>query len=211
MTESRGQNRIPPLDPERATGTTKQLFDDMRQIWRRVQPFSRAREFPAALEAYVNFSSALSLGTLDARVQELIGLTVAERNLCGYCLKRTHSIGWQNWTLSSGNRRCHSIGAADGKTDAILKLARSIIVQRGEVTDIDLQHARDGGLTDCEIVETVANVVLNIDHVARPTVDFPQIEPGDGKEPTSESDGIRIRSTRWHAAIRSMRRFGIAI
>jgi len=84
-------------------------------------------------------------------------------------------------------------GAADGKTDAILKLARSIIVQRGEVTDIDLQHARDGGLTDCEIVETVANVVLNIfmnylDHVARPTVDFPQIEPGDGKEPTSKSD-----------------------
>ena len=30
MSGSRDQNRIPPLDPERVTGTTKQLFDDIR-------------------------------------------------------------------------------------------------------------------------------------------------------------------------------------
>jgi ABC-2 type transport system permease protein len=58
----------------------------------------------------------------------------------------------------------------------------SIIVQRGEASDADLQRARDGGLTDCEIVEIVANVVLNIfmnylDHVARPIADFPQVKP----------------------------------
>jgi uncharacterized protein YciW len=52
--------------------------------------------------------------------------------------------------------------AANGKTDAILKLARSIIAQRGEITDSDLQRARVAGLTDGEIVETLANVVLNI-------------------------------------------------
>jgi NADH:ubiquinone oxidoreductase subunit E len=74
--------------------------------------------------------------------------------------------------------------AADLKTDAILKLARNIIIQRGELSDSDLQqHARDAGLTNAEIVEVVANVVLNIfmnylDHVARTAVDFPQIEPG---------------------------------
>lgn len=37
-----------------------------------------------------------------------------------------------------------------------------VVVQRGEVSDSDLQHARVAGLTDGEIVETVANVVLNI-------------------------------------------------
>jgi alkylhydroperoxidase/carboxymuconolactone decarboxylase family protein YurZ len=52
--------------------------------------------------------------------------------------------------------------AADVRTDAILKLARAIVVQRGELTDADLEHALAAGLSDGEIVETVANVALNI-------------------------------------------------
>jgi hypothetical protein len=39
------------------------------------------------------------------------------------------------------------------KTDAILKLARGIVVQRGEVSDADLKQARASGLTDGESVE----------------------------------------------------------
>ena len=80
--------------------------------------------------------------------------------------------------------------AADAKTDAILKLARSIVVQRGELSDADLGRARAGGLSDGEIVETVANVALNIfetyiSHVARIPIDFPQSESGD----TSDEGG----------------------
>jgi hypothetical protein len=44
---------------------------------------------------------------------------------------------------------------------ASLKLARSIVVRRGELSDADLGRARAGGLSDGEIVETVANVALN--------------------------------------------------
>jgi uncharacterized protein YciW len=51
--------------------------------------------------------------------------------------------------------------AAAQKIDAILKLARSLVVQRGEVNDADLEQARASGLTDGDIVETVANVALN--------------------------------------------------
>ena len=51
--------------------------------------------------------------------------------------------------------------AAVRKTDAILKLARSIIVRR-KLSDADLNEARASGLTDDEIAETVVNVVLNI-------------------------------------------------
>ncbi len=194
MSRSRDQNRIPPLDPERVTGTTKQLFDDMRAKFGVVPNLFRVLgNSPAALEAYVNFSTALSRGTFDARVQELIGLTVAESNLCSYCLNAHIFIGDKIGLSQAEIADAIRASAADGKTDAILKLARSIIVQRGEVAATELQHARDGGLMDCEIVETVAHVVLNIfmnylDHVARPTVDFPQTEPGDGKEPTSKSD-----------------------
>ena len=51
--------------------------------------------------------------------------------------------------------------AAVRKTDAILKLARSIIVRR-KLSDADLNEARASGLTDDDIAETVVNVVLNI-------------------------------------------------
>jgi len=71
--------------------------------------------------------------------------------------------------------------AADPKTDAILKLARNIVVQRSEISDSDLQRAPAAGVSDGEIIETVANVALNIfmnyvSHAARLAIDFPQNE-----------------------------------
>jgi hypothetical protein len=64
--------------------------------------------------------------------------------------------------------------------------ARAIAVQRGEVSDSDLKQARAAGLTDGDIVETIANVVLNIftnyvNHVAGTVVDFPEVNPGNGQ------------------------------
>jgi hypothetical protein len=51
--------------------------------------------------------------------------------------------------------------AAVRKTDVILKLARTVIVRR-KLSDGDLNEARDSGLTDNEIAETVVSVMLNI-------------------------------------------------
>ena len=51
--------------------------------------------------------------------------------------------------------------AAVRKTDVILKLARTVIVRR-KLSAADLNEARDSGLTDNEIAETVVSVVLNI-------------------------------------------------
>jgi uncharacterized peroxidase-related enzyme len=186
MSESKDQNRIKPVDPDRATGAIRRLFAEVGTKFAMVPNLFRVlANAPAALEAYVNFSAALGGGTLDARVQELIGLTVAESNLCDYCLNAHVFMGGRIGLTQTEIADAVRASAADDKIDAILKLARSIVVQRGEVTDADLRHARDSALTDCEIVETVANVVLNIfmnylDHVARPSVDFLQVKPGTG-------------------------------
>jgi hypothetical protein len=52
------------------------------------------------------------------------------------------------------------------------------------LSDAEFQSARAAGLSDAEIVETVANVALNIltnylNHVARTVVDFPAVKPVD--------------------------------
>jgi uncharacterized peroxidase-related enzyme len=189
MGKAKDVSRIVPLDPEHATGATKRLFDDVMAKFGFVPNVFRVLgNAPVALEGFLNFSTILADGTFDARVREQIALTVAESNLCCYCLSAHTFIGGKIGLTQKDVADAIRATASTGKTDAILKLVRSIIVQRGEVKDSDLQRARAAGLTDGEIVETVANVALNIflnyvNHVARTIVDFPQVTPG-----TPESD-----------------------
>lgn len=179
-------NRITQIDPARASGKTKQLFDGVRAKLGVVPNLLRVLgNAPSALEGYLNFSSTLAGGSFDVRVREQIALTVAEVNLCGYCLSAHSAIGAQAGLSGKDIVDARHATAAIEKTDAILKLARGIVVQRGEISDAELKAARAVGLSDAEIVETVANVALNIftnytNHVARTVVDFPEVKPGNG-------------------------------
>jgi uncharacterized peroxidase-related enzyme len=181
MSRSKNRNRIPLLDPTSATGKTKQMFDDMVARFGFVPNLFRVLgNARAALEAYFNFSSALHGGTLDTRVQEQIALAVAESNLCDYCIRAHVILGRKAGLTEEEIADAIRAKAVNTKTDAIMKLARGIIVERGEISDSELESARAAGLTDGEIVEIVANVVLNIfmnylDHVARTVVDFPEV------------------------------------
>ena len=81
--------------------------------------------------------------------------------------------------------------ATDERTTAILNLARSIVVQRGELSDSEFKAARAARLTDAEIVETTANVALNlltnyVNHVAQTVVDFPEVK-SNGSDATGEA------------------------
>jgi uncharacterized peroxidase-related enzyme len=175
-------NRIAQIDPAEATGRTKRLFDGVQaQLGVVPNLFRVLGNAPAALEAYLNFSGALAGASFNAKLRAQIALTVAGSNLSGYCLSAHAFIGGraglsEREIADAG----HAIGAT-AKTDAILKFARNLVVQRGEVSDADLEQARTSGLTDGEIVETVAHVALNIftnylNHVARPVVDFPEMK-----------------------------------
>src|SRR5216683_111615 len=180
MSGSRDQNRIQPVDPDHATGAIRRLFAEIRAKFALVPNLLRVvANAPAALEGLMGLSAALARGALDEKTREQLALAIAESNLCAYCLSghtaMAAKIGLSRVEIDDAIRA----SAADARTDAILKLARSIVVQRGELSDADLGRARAGGLSDGEIVETVANVALNIfenymSHVARVPIDFPQ-------------------------------------
>jgi uncharacterized peroxidase-related enzyme len=180
MTQSRDQNRIQPVDLDHATGAVGRFFLELRSKFARVPNLFRVlAKAPVALEGLMGLSTALAGGVLDKKTREQLALAIAESNLCTYCLN-AHTAVAAKIGLNKGeiDRAIHA-SATDARTDAILKLARAIVVQRGELTDADLARARAGGLSDGEIVETVANVVLNIfenyiSHVARVPIDFPQ-------------------------------------
>jgi uncharacterized peroxidase-related enzyme len=182
MSDSREQNRIELVDPAHAGGTITRLFAEIRGTFALVPNLFRVlANAPVALQGLMGLSAALAGGALDEKTREQLALAIAESNLCAYCLS-AHAASAAKIGLNKAEiEQAVRASAADARTDAILKLARAIVVQRGELTDADLARARAVGLSDGEIVETVANVALNIfenymSHVARVPIDFPQSE-----------------------------------
>ncbi len=177
-------HRLAPLDLTQATGKTRQILDGVNARLGVVPNLFRVlAQSPAALEGYSSLSAALGAGRFDARLREQIALAVAETNLCGYCLSAHTAIGHKAGLTDEQIAAARQASAGDARTDAVLKLARAVVVRRGELGDAELAQARAAGLDDGAIVETVAHVALNIftnyvNHVARTVVDFPEVKPG---------------------------------
>ena len=178
-------SRIQQINPASATGKAKQLLDAVQSKLGIVPNLTRVlANAPAALEGYLNFSGALAGGVLSAKVREQIAIAVAQGNNCDYCLSAHTFLGGKAGLSENQVADARqAIGVTD-KDDAILKFALSIVVQRGEVSDAALENARSAGLTDAEIVETTANVALNIftnylNHVAQTVVDFPEVKSAE--------------------------------
>jgi uncharacterized peroxidase-related enzyme len=178
-------NTIQQLDPAQATGKTKQLFDAIQSQLTFVPNLYRVvGNSPAALEGQLALNAALSKGVLHAGVREQIALAVAEINGCAYCLSAHTLLGSRHGLTSEDLLAARRASSTDEKTDAILKLARAITLQRGHISSGELQSARDAGLTDAEIVEVLHHVALNIltnyiNNVANTVIDFPEVKPGE--------------------------------
>jgi uncharacterized peroxidase-related enzyme len=174
--------RLTAINPTEATGKAKNLLDAVNKKLGLTPNMMRTMaNSPAVLEGYLNFSGALAGGSLNAKVREQIALAVAETNSCGYCLSAHSAIGQMVGLGKEGITAARQAAAADAKTDAILKFARKIVLERGELNDADVAQVRAAGLDEGEVTEVVANVALNIftnyfNHIAGTVIDFPQAE-----------------------------------
>lgn len=178
-------NRIHQTDPNIATGKAKQLFDGVQKALGFVPNLMRViGNSPAALEGYLGLNRALSHGVLPAPLREQIALTVGEINGCGYCLSAHTLLGSKAGLSQDDIRAARRATAPNDKSDAALKFARAVTLQRGHIADTDRHAARSAGLNDAEIVEVVQHVALNIltnytNNVARTVIDFPEVKPGE--------------------------------
>jgi uncharacterized peroxidase-related enzyme len=176
--------RIQAIDYEQSTGKARELLDAVKAKLGITPNMMRTMaQSPAVLEAYLNFSGALGGGKLSARLREQIALISAEINGCGYCASAHTAIGKMVGLNEDAILAARNGNAADAKTDAALKFARAVIVNRGEVSDEDLQVVKDAGFSDGEVGEIVANVALNIftnyfNEIAKTDIDFPKVQLG---------------------------------
>jgi uncharacterized peroxidase-related enzyme len=173
--------RIAAVNPAEATGKAKQLLDAVQaKLGMTPNLMKTLATSPAALEAYLNFNTALSAGHLDAKFREEIALAVAQANSCEYCLSAHSAIGKMAGLKPeeiATSRKAHS---SDAKRDAGLQFVQALVIERAMVSDQSIAQVKAAGFSDGDIAEIVANVALNIltnyfNHVARTDVDFPRV------------------------------------
>lgn len=175
--------RLKALDPETTTGKSKELFNAIQGKLGMVPNMMRTMgNSSAVLNGYLSLSSALGEGLLGARLGELIALTVANANSCGYCNAAHSFIGEKLVHIDKNSIAEARAGkSANAKIHAALDFTRVVIETRGNVSDADLTEISKAGYGDAEIAEILAHVGLNIltnyfNNTAQVIVDFPEVE-----------------------------------
>lgn len=173
--------RISAIDPNNATGDARRLLDDVQAQLGVTPNFIRVlAHSPRALEGFLGLYGAAAGFALDKATQERIALAVAEENACEYCVSAHTAIG-RHAGLSNEemllNRRG---GSGDAKAAATVALARALNQDLGKLAPADFDAARAAGMSDTEIVETIAVVALNIftnvlGKAAQVEIDFPRV------------------------------------
>ncbi len=142
--------------------------------------FATMAQSPAVLEGFLAFKGALDSGHLTAGVREQIALAVAGENECDYCAS-AHSFLAKAAGIEQAETELNLTGVAtDPRVAAIIGFAGDVVRSRGllENPASTLNDLRNAGLSDAEIVETLAHVGLNLftnyfNHVANTEIDFP--------------------------------------
>jgi len=175
--------RLHALNPDAASGKTKELFNAILSKFGVVPNMMRTMGNSSAfLESYLNLSGALSGGTLGVKTSALLALAVAESNACNYCLSAHTYLGANLAKLDAEAMEAARSGKSkDAKVEAILTFAQTLARKRGHVNDVDVNAVRAAGVTEGEVGEIVGHVALNtltnyFNNTANTVIDFPVVE-----------------------------------
>ena len=171
--------RIQAITDETATPQAGEILQTVKQTMGSVPNLiATMANSPAVANAFLGFSQTLASGSLSASLREQIALTVAEANQCHYCLS-AHTLLAKGTGLSDQDVvAARNATAAGAKEAAALQFARAVVETNANVDTSEIERLRHVGFSDGEILEIVANVVVNIftnyiNHIADTEIDFP--------------------------------------
>lgn len=135
---------------------------------------------PAALEAFLSARTALAGGALDEKMRCLIGIVVAESYSCEYLLSSRVAMAKKAGLTEEELELGKLERSNDPKINLGLRFVRTLILRHGELPTGDVNELREGGYTDGEIVELIANTSLNMNayyliKIAQPELDFEKV------------------------------------
>ncbi len=169
------------IQPSEAQGEFKDALDTVQKGMGAVPNLAKAlANSPAVLKAYLALSGAVGAG-IPAPVRERIALTTAEHNGCDYCLSAHTYIAANAAKLPEAEiAAAREAKSEDAGHQAVLAFTKSVLTNRGHVSDQEMEALRGAGYGDKEIVDIVVSISLNIltnyfNHVAELDIDFPVV------------------------------------
>jgi len=174
-------SRLNVVDPRTAAGAARRLLDAVQSQLGVTPNFIRVlANSPKALEGFLGLYGAASDFALDKATQERIALAIAESNACEYCTSAHTAIGRRAGPSNEEMLLNRKGLSSDARAAAAVALARTLNENVGAVTAAELDAARAAGLTDAEVVEVIAVVVLNIftniiNKASQVEIDFPKV------------------------------------
>lgn len=177
-------SRILPVDPKKTDTTTAETLAAVKEkLGMLPNLFTTLAQSPIALNSYMQLTETVAGGKLTSKQRELIAISVAQENACGYCLSAHIAIG-KSVGLEEDNIADARKGSATVPADdAIITFALHVVRLQGGVSDEALTAIRKVVNDDGMVIEIVINVVLNImsnyvNRVAETEVDFPMYDLG---------------------------------
>lgn len=173
--------RIQPLTVDTASPQGTEILKAIKgKIGMIPNLYATMAHSPAALGAALAFGDAMGQSVLSAKVKEQLALAIAGANTCDYCASAHTAIGKMSGLEAEELSSNLAGNASDPKVQALLTLAKAIVVSRGNVSEAELGAAREAGVSDAEIVEVVATVAINtftnyFNHIAATEIDFPVV------------------------------------
>jgi uncharacterized peroxidase-related enzyme len=171
--------RIPTTDIDSAPEASRPLLEQVNASFGTIPNiFATVAHSPATFRALMGMLGALEDGALGSIAHEAIALRVGELHGCDYC-RAAHTAKANMLGVSAKDTISFRQGEAnDPKVRALLSLATNIIEKRGQVSDGDVRSARDAGISDAELLETLTVVLTNtftnyINALVKTEVDFP--------------------------------------
>lgn len=156
-------SRVQLINSADSTPNRQFLLDQIHKVFGATpNMFKAVANSPAALKSMWGSFGALGAGVLGAKLGEQIAVAIADRNRCEYCLA-AHTVLGKSAGVSDEAMSAAQFGqSSDQKTAAALKFALSVVSNRAQISNGDIDELRAVGFDDEHIVEILAHVALNI-------------------------------------------------
>lgn len=172
-------SRITPMDPAKASGRVKEVFDGPLK-GKAFNIFRSMAASPAALDVYLGMAGALEKASLSAREREAIQLAIGQANSCDYCVSAHTVLGKMAGLSEAQTVEARRGRVGEAQLGALVRFVLVLHEKRGFVSDQDVSEFRQAGYTDAALAETVACYALAVytnyfNHVNQTPVDFPSV------------------------------------
>jgi len=171
-------SRIDVPSYDTVSPANRALFDNLKKAVGKVPNlYATMAHSENALDSYLALQGAKS--SIAGKAREVVNLVVSQVNECEYCLSAHTLVGKMMGFTDAQLMEIRSGRASfDPKLDALARLSKAIVIQRGKVDESIVEAFFAAGWTKENLVDTIVavgdKIITNYLHgVTKVPVDFP--------------------------------------